>query len=140
MVRLFGGSVGGSSNSKSTLSDRCNEKWMKPEDREYCMNKLPTDEEWNGNLTTHYFSQDGVCSFPAGWLNYCPAAGCCKKHDACYAANQCNEESWKKTVADFGMIIIPFPSPRCDECNHEVLVCVWNLGQSNNYRRPFDDK
>lgn len=67
----------------------------------------------NGNMTGGYTRQDGVCSQPAGVVNYTTAFGCCFYHDACYAQNKCNASSWHG----------PLSSP-CQGCNMTAAGCI----------------
>ena len=57
--------------------------------------------------------QDGICSFPGGEkLNKCYQA-CCKKHDDCYTAHNCNKWSWINGCG----------SMECKMCNIAVSAC-----------------
>jgi RHS repeat-associated protein len=59
--------------------------------------------------------QDGICSGIAYPLNVSSCAlACCAQHDACYAANGCQQNSWRN----------PGRWPACDRCNNEVAVCI----------------
>jgi len=151
---LGGTSDGGSSTSSGnadsdqpTSSDdgaffgRCDEPWMGPAARADCERRRPTRDagQWNGNIWGRYRRQDGYCSSLALLpLQPSPAlAACCRVHDSCFAANQCNQSSWpvylSNVIGPFFNNPLGFPSAMqlytgCSECDAEAVSCVGQAG------------
>lgn len=79
----------------------------------------------NGNFTSGYTGQDGVCSASAGVFNiWSCTKQCCKKHDQCYARHGCNMTSWLSNV-------LVGDGSACERCNSEAVDCIIrNIGKT----------